>query len=243
MWDVMCFLPRAGHPFGPPCYAERVVPELRDRAIAWLEQDEPGLERPTPAEEAELEVRVLTSIRERKVVLSAHSLGGVLAVSCLFTLGADTQDGLKNVGLLTYGTQLRAFFGRFFPELFGPGPLGIRPSRGPSLWLPDPWMRQVEEDFRLTDAQIAARARVNLDLADPTLRQLLTQADGEVAWVNLWRRTDYLGFPVYSFRDNELDAGADEFGPPLYLVKVATHPNYQASAQYAEGLRRLLERV
>jgi hypothetical protein len=243
MWDVMCFLPRAGHPFGPPCYAERVVPELRDRVVAWLEQDDPGVERPTPEAEAEAEVRALTTAGDRKAIFSAHSLGAVLAVSCLFTLGADTQDGLKNIGLLTYGTQLRAFFGRFFPELFGPGPLGVRPCRGPSLWLPDPWMRQVEEDFRVPDDQIAARARIDRDMADPTLRQLLTQPDGQEAWINLWRRTDFLGFPDFSFRDNPIDAGADEFGPPLYLVKVATHPNYQASAQYVESLRALMARL
>lgn len=243
MWDVMCFLPRAGHPFGPPCYADRVVPELRDRVVAWLEQDEPGLDRPVPEAEADAEVRAVTTLGHRKVVLSAHSLGAVLAVSCLFTLGADTQDGLKNIGLLTYGTQLRAFFGRFFPELFGPGPLGVRPSRGPSLWQPDPWMRQVAEDFRLPDDEIAARARVDSDMADPTLRELLQLPDGREGWINLWRRTDFLGFPDFSFRDNRIDAGADEFGPPLYLVKVATHPNYPASAQYAENLRRLIDRI
>jgi hypothetical protein len=104
-------------------------------------------------------------------------------------------------------------------------------------------MRQVEEDFRVPDDEIAARARIDRDMADPTLRQLLTQPDGQEAWINLWRRTDFLGFPDFSFRDNPIDAGADEFGPPLYLVKVATHPNYQASAQYVESLRALMARL
>ncbi|MFF1876431.1 hypothetical protein [Leifsonia sp. NPDC058230] len=222
MWDLICFLPRAGHPFGPPCYAERVVPELRQRMLNWLGPD--GLD----------------AQNGRKVVLSAHSLGAVLAVACLFTLQPDTRVAIRNVGLLTYGTQLRVYFGRFWPELFGPGPLGTRPQTGPSLWRADPWFRQVVEDHREPDDAVAARARVATDAEDPTLRGLLTQPDGTVAWYNLWRRTDYLGFPDHSHRTNEIDGGADEFGPPEYLVQIATHPNYQASAQYVSNLERMI---
>lgn len=244
MWDLMCFLPRAGHPFGPPCYAERVIPELRDRIVAWLETDIASgagsvEDRRTAEQRARDELAALTVRQRRKVVVSAHSLGAVLAVSTIFTLGADTADGLKNVGLLTYGTQLRAYFGRFFPELFGPEALGTLPSRGPSLFKPDPWLKQVVEDHRLDGS-----GGRDPDARDkPTLRELLTQPDGEVAWVNLWRRTDYLGFPDASFKDNEIDRGADEFGPPLYLVKVATHPGYQSSSQYMTALRDLMRRL
>ncbi|MEY9952233.1 hypothetical protein [Leifsonia sp. EB34] len=244
MWDLMCFLPRAGHPFGPPCYAERVIPELRDRIVAWLEADISASagtvgDRRTAEERARDELRALTTRQRRKVVVSAHSLGAVLAVSTIFTLGADTKDGLKNIGLLTYGTQLRAYFGRFFPELFGPAALGTLPSRAPSLWSADPWLKQVVEDHR---AQ-GSGGRDPAERDKPTLRELLTQSDGQIAWVNLWRRTDYLGFPDASFKDNEIDRGADEFGPPLYLVKVATHPGYQASTQYMTGLRDLMRRL
>lgn len=244
MWDLMCFLPRAGHPFGPPCYAERVIPELRDRMVAWLEADIAASagtvgDRRTAEERARDELRALTTRQRRKVVVSAHSLGGVLAVSTIFTLGADTTDGLKNVALLTYGTQLRAYFGRFFPELFGPAALGTLPSRAPSLWKADPWLRQVVEDHLAE----GSGGRDPAERDKPTLRELLTQPDGSVAWVNLWRRTDYLGFPDASFKDNEIDRGADEFGPPLYLVKVATHPGYQASTQYMAALRDLMRRL
>ena len=90
MWDLMCFLPRAGHPFGPPCYAERVVPELRDRVTDWLTHD---LEPPDGLDLAERlswrdaqEEEALAHDRPFSVVLSAHSLGAVLAVSTLFTL-------------------------------------------------------------------------------------------------------------------------------------------------------------
>ncbi|WP_223692884.1 hypothetical protein [Leifsonia poae] len=223
MWDLICFLPRAGHPFGPPCYAERVVPELRQRTLAWL-----GPEG-------------LTHRGERTVIFSAHSLGGVLAVACLFTLQPETRVAVDNVGLLTYGTQLRVYFGRFWPELFGPGALGTRPQSAPSLWRADPWYRQVIEDHRDDDDVVAARARTASDADDPTLRGLLTQPSGAVAWFNLWRRTDYLGFPDHSHKANEIDSGADEFGPAEYLVQVATHPGYQSSAQYVANLHRMID--
>lgn len=239
MWDLMCFLPRAGHPFGPPCYAERVVPELRDRVVDWLTHDlkpPPGLSVAEQlAWKEKQEEDALGHDRPYRVVLSAHSLGAVLAVSCLFTLRPDQQDALRNVGLLTYGTQLRTYFGRFFPELFGPGPLGTPTQLTPSLRRADPWFTQVQADHGGTDVPPPPS-----DTTDPTLVGLLTQPDGEIAWFNLWRRTDYLGFPVYSHRPNPVDGGADEFGPPRYLVKVATHPDYQSTPQYASNLARII---
>ena len=78
--------------------------------------------------------------------------------------------------------------------------------------------------------------------------ELLTQPDGSVAWINLWRRTDYLGFPINSYRlddrrPDDLDRGADEFGPPRYLVKVATHPDYQSAPQYRVALLDVVQRL
>jgi hypothetical protein len=247
MWDLMCFLPRAGHPFGPPCYAERVVPELRDRVTDWLTHD---LEPPAGLTLAERlswrdnqQDEALRVERPFSVVLSAHSLGAVLAVSTLFTLRPDQAERLRNVALLTYGSQLRVYFGRFFPELFGPDALGTLGSRRPLLAKADPWFSQVELD---QDGEPVAVVASGAD--DPSLTELLTQPDGSVAWINLWRRTDYLGFPINSYRledrrPDDLDRGADEFGPPRYLVKVATHPDYQSAPQYRVALLDLIERV
>ncbi|MGN7800156.1 hypothetical protein [Leifsonia sp. 22587] len=247
MWDLMCFLPRAGHPFGPPCYAERVVPEVRDRVTDWLTHD---LQPPADLDLAarlewrdRQEERALAEERPFSVVLSAHSLGAVLAVSTLFTLRPDDADRLRNVGLLTYGAQLRVYFGRFFPELFGPDALGTLGSRRPLLGKADPWFTQVELD------QDGGRVVVSeSDADDPSLVDLLTQPDGSVGWINLWRRTDYLGFPINSYRldrglPDDLDRGADEFGPPRYLVKVATHPDYQSAPQYRVALLDVIERI
>jgi len=247
LWDLMCFLPRAGHPFGPPCYAERVVPELGDRVTDWLTHD---LQPPEGLDlderqrwRDEQEAQALTQERPFSVVLSAHSLGAVLAVSTLFTLRPGDSDRLRNVGLLTYGAQLRVYFGRFFPELFGPDALGTLGSRRPLLAKGDPWFTQVELD-QDGDPVVVGRS----DADDPSLVELLTQPDGSVAWVNLWRRTDYLGFPINSYRlddrrPDDLDRGADEFGPPRYLVKVATHPDYQSAPQYRVALLDVIQRL
>ncbi|MFP3467092.1 hypothetical protein [Leifsonia sp. SIMBA_070] len=247
LWDLMCFLPRAGHPFGPPCYAERVVPELRDRVADWLTHD---LQPPEGLSLAERlawrdrqEEQALAEDRPFSVVLSAHSLGAVLAVSTLFTLRPDEAAQLRNVGLLTYGSQLRVYFGRFFPELFGPDALGTLGSRRPLLGKADPWFTQVELDQE-GDHVVVGESGAD----DPSLVQMLTQPDGSVAWINLWRRTDYLGFPINSYRlddrrPDDLDRGADEFGPPRYLVKVATHPDYQSAPQYRVALLDVIARL
>ncbi len=237
MWDLICFLPRAGHPFGPPCYSDRVIPELRDRVVDWLEPE---------AQTGSTGVGRGVDPGKRRVILSAHSLGAVLAVSCVFTLSADPRPLLNRVGLLTYGTQLRVYFGRFWPELFGPEALGTVPSRGPSVRLADPWQRQVDDDHRVDRTAILIAAGLSAagpDEAprDPTLCSLLTRPSGEIAWFNLWRRTDFLGFPVNSYGDNPIDSGADEFAPKRYLIQIATHPGYPDSPQYLQNLERMMK--
>ena len=271
LWDLICFLPRAGHPFGPPCYADRVVPEVNTRIGQWL--DPAG--RPDPS---------------RRVIVSAHSLGAVLAVAAIFARGAQTPEHLDRIGLLTYGTQLRNYFGRFFPELVGPSVLGTRPCRGPSLLLPDPWLRQVRED----EEGSRSRSDVGADDVDVnslvgmltrrgdrvhprggTLGQPLAGTRGSPGvstrgddvtggrvddrsgilpavgvglaplWIGLWRRTDFLGFPVdsYAARAGAIDQGAGEIEPTSYLVKIATHGGYPLVAQYHHAVETLVRRL
>ncbi len=97
LWDVGTFWPRAAHPFAPPCYAERAVPDLASRMSAWT-----------------------TTTPRGRLVISGHSQGSVLAASAVWQLPDATR---RRVALLTYGSPLERLYGRWFPAYFGPEPL------------------------------------------------------------------------------------------------------------------------
>lgn len=255
LWDLLCFLPRSAHPFGPPSYAERVVPEVRSRVDAWLTGAD-------IADDAERE-RVAPT---RRVVLSAHSMGGVLAAAVVLIRAGnplpgaapdDLPDGADGrLGLLTYGVQLRPFFGRFFPDLLGPTTTGTPPSTGPA-WSADPWggqtsrVKQTGRDVPTAGGSgpgAAPAASLTPERPEPgsgvqaTLMSLLT-CGAKPAWVNLWRRTDFLGFPVVGYGVNEVDRGAEEMDRSAYLFAVATHSGYQSSWAYHAALDEVVSRL
>ncbi|MGR8011992.1 hypothetical protein [Streptomyces hypolithicus] len=94
LWDVGTFWPRASHPFAPPCYAERAVPDLTWRMATWT--DRTG----------------------GRLVISGHSQGSVLSAAAVWQLPLRTR---RRVALLTYGSPLERLYGRWFPAYFGPG--------------------------------------------------------------------------------------------------------------------------
>ncbi|MFJ3583367.1 hypothetical protein ACIPPS_14190 [Streptomyces sp. NPDC090127] len=96
LWDVGTFWPRAAHPFAPPCYAERAVPDLTWRMSSW------------------------TRHTGGRLVISGHSQGSVLAAAAVWQLPPATRG---RVALMTYGSPLERLYGRWFPAYFGPGPL------------------------------------------------------------------------------------------------------------------------
>ncbi|MFJ6633523.1 hypothetical protein ACIQMR_19365 [Streptomyces sp. NPDC091376] len=96
LWDVGTFWPRAAHPFAPPCYAERAVPDLTWRMASW------------------------TANTGGRLVISGHSQGSVLAAAAVWQLPAATR---RRVALLTYGSPLERLYGRWFPAYFGPAQL------------------------------------------------------------------------------------------------------------------------
>lgn len=93
LWDVGTFWPRAAHPFAPPCYAERAVPDLTWRMCTWTERT------------------------GGRLVISGHSQGSVLAAAAVWQLPPTTR---RRVALLTYGSPLERLYGRWFPAYFGP---------------------------------------------------------------------------------------------------------------------------
>lgn len=98
LWDVGTFWPRAAHPFAPPCYAERAVPDLTWRMTGW------------------------TGRTGGRLVISGHSQGSVLAAAAVWQLPPQVR---RRVALLTYGSPLSRLYGRWFPAYFGPGPLTV----------------------------------------------------------------------------------------------------------------------
>jgi hypothetical protein len=215
IWDLVCFLPRAAHPFAPACYAERAVPEIVGRCDWWLH----------PREEGTPEGR-----RGDRIVLSAHSLGSVLAVASLFSMTkpATIEPGPTTYRLITYGSQLRAYFGRIFPELLGPRVLGTTSVTSARLWSTDPWRDEVG----------VAPAALDPD-ADSLVNRLRDVPTNRPRWRNLWRRTDYLGFPVHAYQPNDIDVRASELDQTGYQIVIGTHSDYPNTPEYSETLARL----
>ncbi len=94
LWDLGTFWPRTVHPFAPPCYAERAVPELAKRIV--------GLSH------------------GGGVILSGHSHGSVIAAATLLQLPPEV---LPRVALLTHGSPLHRIYARVCPAFLGDGVL------------------------------------------------------------------------------------------------------------------------
>ncbi len=130
-WDLGTFWPRDAHPLAPPCYAERVVPELVQR-LTWL-SGAPSSEPLPPV--APTGAGDLAAPRGG-VVLSGHSQGSVLAAAAVLQL---TDDVRGRVAMLTYGSPLRRLYARYFPVYFGERCLDavaakLGTAAGPSRW-------------------------------------------------------------------------------------------------------------
>ncbi|MEU8208941.1 hypothetical protein AB0B85_07045 [Micromonospora sp. NPDC049044] len=87
LWDLGTFWPRAAHPFAPPCYAERAVPELTRRITYLVESG-------------------------NAVLLTGHSHGSVLLAAAVLQLPPEVGS---RVALLTHGSPLRRLYARLFP--------------------------------------------------------------------------------------------------------------------------------
>ncbi|GIF23073.1 hypothetical protein Ate02nite_58030 [Paractinoplanes tereljensis] len=124
LWDVGTFWPRSFHPFAPPCYTERAVPDLQ-RRIRWLNDS------------------------GSRVVVVAHSQGSVLAALALVQQPAG-QPTLVTFGsplMKLYGWAFPAYVhgdvlnhvqewrNFFYPTDYIGGPVD---RKGVDVPLPDP---------------------------------------------------------------------------------------------------------
>jgi hypothetical protein len=87
VWDVASFFPRSFHPFAPPSYAARAVPEIQARIREKLGNGE-------------------------RVILAGHSQGSVIAAAVMASLPATVTAG---TALVTYGSPLGSIYRPFFP--------------------------------------------------------------------------------------------------------------------------------
>lgn len=91
LWDVLTFWPRRFHPFAVRPYTERAVPEFQGRMNYHVQGG-------------------------RRVLVSAHSQGSVIAFAALAPL---KREKLADIALVTYGCPVSTLYGPLFPAYFG----------------------------------------------------------------------------------------------------------------------------
>jgi hypothetical protein len=125
LWDVGTFWPRACHPFGPPCYAERAVLEVVDRIRRLVGDRVRDPADPALAQE-DAERRDLAPgdplERHSPVLLTGYSQGTPISVAVMAQL---PQEVRQEMALLTLAAPIRRLYGRAFPSYFGPDQLAL----------------------------------------------------------------------------------------------------------------------
>jgi hypothetical protein len=123
LWDVGTFWPRAAHPFAPPCYAERAIPELVDRlriltgtvgATDAGPDDDPARQQ-LQAHQRNRGQSPGLAIPAGHVLLTGYSQGVILVTAAVAQLPQPTKD---QVALLTLASPARRLHGRAFPAYF-----------------------------------------------------------------------------------------------------------------------------
>jgi len=116
LWDVGTFWPRAVHPFAPPCYAERAVPEVVDRICVLTGQFDCADERPGPIDRLDVSRTTGLTVPCGPVLLTGYSQGSIIAPAVAAQLPPEVR---QRIGLLTLACPARRVYGRAFPAYFG----------------------------------------------------------------------------------------------------------------------------
>jgi hypothetical protein len=179
LWDVGTFWPRAAHPFAPPCYAERAVPELVDRIRILT-----GTVAPSDTDPAWADIQAHTSgtfdaesstaatVPATRLLLTGYSQGSVIAPAVIAQLPQETLD---RVALLTLACPARRLYGRAFPGYFGP--------------------EAIETLDHLLSSNTPVEESASETPRDRAHREKRVRA---VRWRNVVRKSDYIGSWVFS---------------------------------------------
>ena len=212
-WDLACFWPRDTHPLAPPCYNERIMPQVSVRVAWYLGGDDragaadPGVDRLSgpPADPgvdrlagppADPGVDRLSGPPADPGVdrLSGPPAGRgrvVLAghsqgsVIALAAAVIQPEDARRRLALVTVGCVLDRLYSRFFPRYFGP------------------------ELFRIAADLLGAAGTDGRPGSGSTSR-----------WTNIWRHSDYLGgsvpYPPGGSTDGPINVRSTDpvFDPP-----------------------------
>jgi hypothetical protein len=154
----------------------------------------------------------------------------------LFHLNARglPETTLGRIGMVSYGVQVRRYFSRFFPQVFGPQVLSIVPAPPPRAGGRDPWPPLLGDEIR-HEWNVGWKPRPGTP----------GQVPGELwhilgdRWLNLYRPNDPLGFPVRygtSWPAGSMDIRAEEFNPCAYQFTVETHGGYLETGAYQRAL-------
>jgi hypothetical protein len=112
LWDVATFWPRAAHPFAPPCYGERAIPEVVDRVLLLL-----GHGQAFPGQQ-ELADQYRLTVECGPVLLTGYSQGSIIAPAVVAQLPPEVLSE-PGFALLTLACPARRLYGRAFPSYFG----------------------------------------------------------------------------------------------------------------------------
>jgi isopentenyl-diphosphate delta-isomerase len=150
LWDVASFWPRTFHPFAPPSYAVRAVPELQRRVteIVTAAAALPG----DPGDRG---------FSGGAAIVSGHSQGSVLSLSAAVTLRDEVRPGVR---LVTHGSPLARLYQRFFPRYFPKSLLDYcAESLGPTGTITDGgWLNFWRGTDPIGDAVFGAQERPRL---------------------------------------------------------------------------------
>ena len=117
--DVGTFFPRACAPFGPPCYAERSVPEIVSRIRRVVGDEVRGADDPAAAMQAAERAGLADDDpveAHSGVVLVGYSQGTPISVAAVAQL---PDEVVQHVGLLLFAAPVRRLYARAFPAYFG----------------------------------------------------------------------------------------------------------------------------